>query len=347
MKFLFVTWAGGGNSTPVIGLATRLIQRGHHVRVVSPDDSGPRFAEVAVPYDVMPRAPRAVLDAIQQAQPDVVVVDFMMPAWLSEAEASGRPAVALVHTLYAQISAGILTAFTTLDAINAGRRELGLDSLVTAPDILDRMARVLVTSYESLEDPAIAIGTNTRYVGAILEQPATDEEWMPPAIGGRPLVVASLGTTPGLGEDAVLPNLLDAAASMPVHVLVNCGAHLDRSSLAAIENVTLAGYIRHAAVMPHADAVVTHAGLGVTLAALSHGLPMVAVPLGRDQPATGRRVDAVGAGVVLPVAASPSELRDALESVLEEPQYRAAARRFVGEYDPTAAIAVHELESLA
>ena len=344
MKCLFVTWAGGGNSTPVIGLATRLIGLGHEVQVVSPDDSTARFAEISVPYEVMAREPMAVRTAIEHAEPDVVVVDFMMPAWLSEAESSGVPAVALVHTLYDRIAAGLLTAFTTLDAINAGRRQLGLAPLAAAPDLLDHLDRVLVTSYADLEAAPVPETTNVRYVGAILEEPATDSGWQPP---GAPLVVASLGTTPGLDDHVVLPNLLEGVASMPVHVLLNAGAHLDATTLSPPDNVTVARYIRHAAVMPHASAVVTHAGLGVTLAALSHGLPMVAIPLGRDQPATARRVEEVGAGVALPVDASPSDLRDVLGSVLEDPAYRASAQRFASEYDPTASIAIRELEALA
>ena len=347
MKLLFVTWAGGGNSTPVLGLATRLIARGHDVKVVSPDDSTARFAEVSVPYGVLRREPLAVLDAIAHESPDVVVIDFMMPAWLSEAEASGVPCVALVHTIYAQIPAGILTAFTTLDAINAGRAELGLDPLAVASDVLERMTRVLVTSYESFEDEAITVGRNTRHVGAILEEPASDAGWSPPPTGGRPLVVASLGTTPGLGDHAVLPALFDAVESVSVHVVLNAGAHLDRTALSSPDNVTVLGYVRHAAVMPHASAVVTHAGLGVTLAALSHGLPMVSIPLGRDQPATARRVDAVGAGVALSADASSTELRSALARVLEDQRYRAAAERFAAEYDPTASVAIAELEALA
>jgi len=343
VKFLFVTWAGGGNSTPVIGLATRLIGRGHDVQVVSPDDSTARFAEISVPYEVMAREPKAVCAAIEHAQPDVVVVDFMMPAWLSEAESSGVPVVALVHTLYDRIAAGLLTAFTTLDAINDGRRALGLDPIADAPDLLDHMDRVLVTSYAELEaDPGET--PNVRYVGAILEEPATDTGWQPP---GTPLVVASLGTTPGLDDHVVVPNLLEGVAPLPVHVLLNAGAHLDAATLSPPDNVTVARYIRHAAVMPHAAAVVTHAGLGVTLAALSYGLPMVAIPLGRDQPATARRVEAVGAGVVLPVDASPADLRDALGSVLEDATYRTSAQRFAAEYDPTASVAIGELEALA
>jgi len=343
VKVLFVTWAGGGNSTPVIGLATRLIGRGHDVQVVSPDDSTARFAEISVPYEVMAREPLAVRTAIDRAAPDVVIVDFMMPAWLSEAESSGVPVVALVHTLYDRIAAGLLTAFTTLEAINAGRRELGLDPLADAPDLLDRMDRVLVTSYAELEAEPAVDTPNVRYVGAILEEPATDAGWQPP---GAPLVVASLGTTPGLDDHVVLPNLFEAVAPLPVHVLLNAGAHLDATTLSPPDNVTVARYIRHAAVMPHASAVVTHAGLGVTLAALSYGLPMVAIPLGRDQPATARRVEAVGAGVALPVGVSPADLRDAITSVLEDPTYRTSSQRFAADYDPTASVALRELEML-
>ena len=73
----------------------------------------------------------------------------------------------------------------------------------------------------------------------------------------------------------------------------------------------------------------------------------LAIPLGRDQPATARRVEAVGAGVVVPVDASPADLRDALGSVLEQPTYRTSARRFAAEYDPAASVAISELEALA
>jgi len=344
VKCLFVTWAGGGNSTPVIGLSTRLMGRGHDVSVVSPDDSRPRFAEVSVPYDVMPRGERAVIDVIEHHRPDVVVVDFMMPSWLSQAEAAGVPSVALVHTLYDRIAAGLLLAFTTLEAVNDERAALGLDPVADARALLERMTRVLVTAYVELEDPAPPDHAGLRHVGAILEEAGPDAGWEPPA---TPLVLVSLGTTPGLGDDAVLPRLFDAVTDLPVHVLVNAGAHVDTSAFQPPGNVTVTGYVRHAAVMPHVDAVVTHGGLGVTLAALSHGRPMVAVPLGRDQPHNAERIDAVGAGIALDASASADEIRRAISLVLDDPTYRAGAQRFAAEYDPTASVALAELEALA
>ena len=348
MKFLFVTWAGGGNSTPVLGLATRLMARGHEVRVVSPDDSTERFAAVGVEYGVLAPGPHDVLAEIRRTQPDAVVVDFMMPAWLCDAEASGVPAVALVHTLYDQVAAGIMTAFTTLDAINAGRREIGLDPLASAPEVLDRMASVLVTSFAGLEArPVDSRGTNVRHVGAILEEPGADDGWMPPWSDDRPLLVTSLGTTPGLGDELVLARLLEAVEPLPVHTIVNAGAHVDVTNLRPPANVAISGYVRHAAVMPHADAVVTHGGLGVTLAALSFGHPMVTIPLGRDQPHNATRVVAVGAGIALSPSADAVDIRRAIETVIGDRSHRDAAQSFAREYDPTASLALDELETIA
>ena len=344
MKILFVTWAGGGNSTPVLGLATRLLRRGHAVKVVSPDDSAARFAAVRVPYDVLRPGTHEVLAAIQRERPDVVVVDFMMPAWLSDAEASGVPSIALVHTLYDRLAAGLLTAFTTLDAINAGRAEIGLDPLPDAPDLLDRMTRVLVTSYRELEDGPEPSG-NVRHVGAVLEETGPDDGWMPPTTDGRPLVVASLGTTPGLGEDELLPKILETVATLPVHALVNVGAHVDTSALHPPSNTTITGYVRHAAVMPHARAVVTHAGLGVTLAALSFGLPMVAIPLGRDQFHNADRVVATGVGIR--PETTTDAIGEAIGLVLDAPSYREAAQRFAAQYDPTASVAIEAILALS
>ena len=34
-KFLFVLWEGGGNVPPQLGIARRLVERGHEVRVLT------------------------------------------------------------------------------------------------------------------------------------------------------------------------------------------------------------------------------------------------------------------------------------------------------------------------
>jgi len=57
-------------------------------------------------------------------------------------------------------------------------------------------------------------------------------------------------------------------------------------------------------------------------------VPLVAVPLGNDQPGVAARVAAHGAGIVISRRKlNVSRLRSATQSILNDPQFRAAARR--------------------
>jgi len=74
--------------------------------------------------------------------------------------------------------------------------------------------------------------------------------------------------------------------------------------------------------------VITHAGLNTVLESLAEGVPMVALPLGNDQPGEAARVAAYGAGVVIPQKKlSAKKLRVAVLAVLTDERYRLAARR--------------------
>jgi UDP:flavonoid glycosyltransferase YjiC (YdhE family) len=95
--------------------------------------------------------------------------------------------------------------------------------------------------------------------------------------------------------------------------------------------------------------VITHGGHGTVMKALIAGVPLVVVPLGRDQPGNAARVVHAGAGVRLRKNASVSALRAAIARVTEDPRYRAAARRMAArlaaERDDDRAIV--ELEQVA
>jgi UDP:flavonoid glycosyltransferase YjiC (YdhE family) len=108
--------------------------------------------------------------------------------------------------------------------------------------------------------------------------------------------------------------------------------------------------VRHADVLPYSSAVITHGGHGTTvMKALIAGVPLVVVPMGRDQPDNAARVVHAGAGVRLRKNASVSALREAVARVTEDPGYRAAARRMAArlaaERDDYCAI--DELEQVA
>jgi UDP:flavonoid glycosyltransferase YjiC (YdhE family) len=83
----------------------------------------------------------------------------------------------------------------------------------------------------------------------------------------------------------------------------------------------------HDELLPECAAVVTHAGLGTTLRALAHGLPLVMLPLGRDQHVNAARVAELGAAIRLSAEAAPDEIRRALTAVLTEARFGASAAR--------------------
>ncbi|KAF9876603.1 mgt family [Colletotrichum karsti] len=93
-------------------------------------------------------------------------------------------------------------------------------------------------------------------------------------------------------------------------------------------NARVASFVPHAKLLPHVGAMVTNAGYGGVLAALSCGVPMVCAGRSEDKADVSSRVAWSGAGIDLGTDA-PGEraLRDAVGRVLGEDKYRRAAER--------------------
>jgi UDP:flavonoid glycosyltransferase YjiC (YdhE family) len=83
----------------------------------------------------------------------------------------------------------------------------------------------------------------------------------------------------------------------------------------------------HTEVLREASLLVTHCGHGTTLKGLAAGVPLVCMPMGRDQDDTAARVVYRGAGVRVKARAAPEAIRAAVQHVLATPAYRESARR--------------------
>jgi UDP:flavonoid glycosyltransferase YjiC (YdhE family) len=118
---------------------------------------------------------------------------------------------------------------------------------------------------------------------------------------------------------------------------------------AAPPNIHLERFVPHDLVMPGASAVITHAGLGTVQAALRHGVPLVCLPIGRDQPDNAARVAWHGAGVRLSPKSTPIAIRQAVGRVLGDPAFAASARRLAAAFaeEQAADRGPKALESLA
>jgi MGT family glycosyltransferase len=201
-----------------------------------------------------------------------------------------------------------------LPGLNRVRSDLGLPARRHFDDQILATPLVLAMTAEPFEYPRRDWPSTIRLIGPCAWDPP-----MPPVAGlaeqGDPLVLV---TTSSEFQDDVrlVDTALDALADEPVRVLASLPAQsLPSRTLPA--NARVEPWIPHGQVLPHARCAITHGGMGATQKALAHGVPVVAVPFGRDQFEVARRVEVAGAGVRLPAARlTPERLRDAVRRAL-------------------------------
>lgn len=238
-----------------------------------------------------------------------------------------------------------------LPALNVARAQLGLDRLSHPWEQFDRASRVLVLTSEAFDFPATRLPANVRYVGPQLDGPAWVEPWQSPWPENEhpdPLVVVGFSTTQQQ-QTPVLQKVIEALGGLRAHGLVTVGPALDPAAFQPPANVIVRASVAHTQVFPHADVVVTHAGHGTVIRALRYGVPVVCLPMGRDQRDDAARVVAHGAGLRLSPKAPTEEIRAAILQVIEQPRFRVSARRLAQaiEADMREQRGVRELEAIA
>ena len=231
--------------------------------------------------------------------------------------------------------------------VNPVRAELGLRPVRTLSDIFLAAGRVLAYTAEPFEYPRRDWPAEVRLVGpGLWEPPAAPPAWL--ADVGRPLVLVTCSTL--FQDDRRLAEVAcEALAGEEVEVVVTTG-DVDLSAFRPAPNVRVERFVPHSPVLGRAACVVCHAGMGITQKALAHGVPVVAVPFGRDQPEVARRVEVARAGVRLPARRlSPDRL---LAAVRRARALRPGAERIAAAFaaaggPATAAGALEELTARA
>ena len=169
-----------------------------------------------------------------------------------------------------------------------------------------------------------------------IEPRPTDQlpEWIT-EMPERPTVYFSLGTEFNTERQDIFAPVIEGLRSLPVNLIVTVGRDIDPATFGEQPaNVHIERYIPQALLLPHVHLVVTHGGSGTIMGTLSHGLPMVVIPLGADQPQNAERCAALGVGqVVIDTDVTPETIRAAAADVLQTPFYRARAARLRDEID--------------
>jgi UDP:flavonoid glycosyltransferase YjiC (YdhE family) len=135
---------------------------------------------------------------------------------------------------------------------------------------------------------------------------------------------------------------------MPVRAVVTVGPAIDPGAFPASDNVSIVTSAPHDR-LPSSGCGRHARGHGHGHPRVAHGVPLVCLPLGRDQADVAARVAWHGAGIRLSGSASAPKIRSALDHVLRQPAYRLSAERMraaIGA-DVEANRACTELQALA
>jgi MGT family glycosyltransferase len=146
----------------------------------------------------------------------------------------------------------------------------------------------------------------------------------------KPLIYAALGTLVN-GLTDVYKHILEAVEPLEdVQVVLSVGKNIDPESLTPIpSNTTVVRSAPQIELLKRAALCITHAGLNTTLESLAHGVPMVAIPIGYDQPGTAARIAHHGIGEFIEVdELTTDRLRGLIGKVLQDPSYRERADYF-------------------
>ncbi|MGZ4371518.1 MAG: nucleotide disphospho-sugar-binding domain-containing protein [Gaiellaceae bacterium] len=227
--------------------------------------------------------------------------------------------------------------------MNPLHAEIGLPPIKKIEDVYLAASVVLAYTAEPFEYPRSDWPAKVKLVGpGLWEPPAEPPVWLDEL--RQPLVLITCSTL--FQNDRRLAEVACSSfAGEPFDVVITT-ADVDPSGLDAPVNVHIERFVPHAPLLERAVCVVCPAGMGITQKALAHGVPVVAVPFGRDQPEVARRVEVAGAGVRLPARKlSPDRLRDAVRRAIE---LRPSAVRIAAAFTAAggAIAAANELEAL-
>jgi len=311
--------------------------------------------------------------AIDQEQPDVVVVDVNSWGALAAAERWGGPwaafcpyPLALRSSDVPPFGPGLVPARGPLGRIrdrllrplvlgtvekkmlpplNSVRAQTALPPLRHADELFRAPPLTLYLTAEPFEYQRSDWPDSIVMVGPCAwEPPADPPDWL--ARIEEPIVLVT--TSSEFQDDGRLVSVaLQALAGEPVHVIATLPAG-DPADYDIPANAHVARFVPHGAVLERAICAVTHGGMGATQKALARGIPVCAVPFGRDQLEVARRVEVAEAGTRLPAnRLRPDRLRaKTREAITRTTGARRVAAGFAAAGGPAAAATAVETRLL-
>lgn len=290
--------------------------------------------------------------AIRGAGAEMLLVDQTEPASATIAEHIGIPFVTICNALALNREPNVPPPFVGWPYREAAwaraRNRLGY----TASDwIMKPVARVIrayrkqwsLPGYHRVEDsfsklaqisqqppafdfPRRMLPRSFHYAGPLRNDSGREIAFPWDKLDRRPLVYASLGTLQN-GKEHVFRLFAEACLDFDMQLVITHGGGLDQRAATSMPGKpVVVSYAPQLEVLKRARLTLTHAGLNTVLDSLTHGVPLVTVPITYEQPAIASRVRWAGVGEVVPFSnLNVADLRKAIRKVLENGSYRTNA----------------------
>jgi zeaxanthin glucosyltransferase len=360
-RFLFVVVPVTARLWPAVAIGDALAARGHEVAWCGPEtDLRPLVGPGVTIYPTGKRSYRAFREvgvaavrelwdeyllplnrfiqdpvdhAVAEYQPDVILADQYA---LAGALAACRQGIR-----WATLCTGVLE-------VTSPEQDPGLHDWVHS-----KLARVRESAGLTADDsadlrfsPDLVIATTTQalngtaplpdhylLIGAALGSRRTDPgfnwDWWDP---GRQHLLVTAGTLSAHMVNDFLARVIAALEPMAGRVQAVLNAAADAVPDPP-PHVLVAPRVPMLDLMARLDAVICQAGQSTVNEALAHGVPLVVAPIRLGELAVAEQVTRAGGGIAVSFAeATPAQLTAAITAVLDEPGYRAHARKIGEEY---------------
>ncbi|WP_202703208.1 glycosyltransferase [Flavobacterium sp. UGB4466] len=365
-KFVFVVPPLTGHVNPTLSIGAELLERGHKVAWISLDqnlesklpaggqllliqydqtDEEKResehyldiiskkvvygidsikflYEEVLIPLNR--HCYNGIVKLLEAYEPDLVIGDHQLFAAAIAAKKVNRP---YATSVTAPAAIKIISELPKVhewevNQILALQEELGVkenQSLACS----DLLTLVLTSQYFFGE---MDLNSNYQFTGPVVTERRISStfDWERLKSNPRKKILVSIGTTfDHEHKKAFFQKVIDAFQEEDLTVVVVSDP--DLFDLWP-ENFMVYAQIPQLDLLPHLDAVVCHGGHNTVSEALSHGLPLVVIPIAYDQSHVAGRVVRTGAGERLNFNRfKANHLKNSVHDILNNPQYREAA----------------------
>lgn len=204
---------------------------------------------------------------------------------------------------------------TFLPMLNQVRTQAGIAPVRDADEMFRLPPMLIYLTAEPFEYPRRDWPESTVMVGPCEWDPASaPPAWLEEIT--RPIVLVTTSSE-FQNDGRLVQAALDALADEDDLTVVATVPAGDPSQFRVPANARVERFVAHGPLLDRAVCAVTHGGMGATQKALARGVPVCAVPFGRDQLEVSRRVEVAGAGTRLPAKRlSPNRLRSKIREAM-------------------------------